>query len=76
MSVAESGNIEGLLDELKNWPSSERLRLARMILETIENHPVNAPTKEGSLKDLRGLLKSDAPSRTEKLTRGASGCAA
>ena len=59
MSVRESGRIEGILDELKTWPSTERLRLARMILETTETHPASAPSRRGSLKDLLGILKTD-----------------
>jgi len=56
-----SGKIEGVLDQLKDWPSTERLRLARMILETIETQPVSEPPRTGSLKDLLGILKTDAP---------------
>jgi hypothetical protein len=47
MSVAESGKIEGILGELRTWPASSRLRLARMILETIESLPVSAPPRQG-----------------------------
>jgi hypothetical protein len=60
MSVPDSATIENMVEELKHWPSSARLRLARMILETIETHPVCPPTRKGSLKDLLGLLKTDA----------------
>ena len=66
MSVTESGKIEGILDELRNWPSSERLRLARMILETLETHRESVPQRQGSLKDLLGVLKTDAPSPTDE----------
>jgi hypothetical protein len=61
VSVTESGKIEVILDELKNWSSSERLRLARLILETIETHTGSPPPRKGSLKDLLGVLKTDAP---------------
>jgi hypothetical protein len=61
MSFVESGKVEGILEELRNWPSSERLRLARLILETIESKPVSPPVRKGSLKDLLGILKTDAP---------------
>jgi len=69
MSVTESGKIEGILDELRTWPSSEKLRLARLILETVETHPVSAPPRQGSLKDLLGNLKTDAPSPTDEECR-------
>jgi hypothetical protein len=69
MSVTESGKIEGILDELRTWPSSEKLRLARLILETVETHPASAPPRRGSLKDLLGILKTDAPSPTDEECR-------
>jgi hypothetical protein len=61
MSISATGRIEGVLDQLKDWPSMERLRLARRILETIETHPVSAAPPTGSLKELLGILKTDAP---------------
>ncbi len=66
MNVTDSGKIEGILDELRSWPSAERLRLARMILETIETHPVSAAPRKGSLKDLMGILKTDEPPPTDE----------
>jgi hypothetical protein len=61
MSFAESGKVEGILDELRTWPSSERLRLARLILETIDTQTASPPARKGTLKDLLGLLKTDEP---------------
>ena len=61
MNFAEPGKVEGILDELRKWPSSERLRLARLILETIETQPVSPIAPKGSLKDLLGILKTDSP---------------
>jgi hypothetical protein len=69
MSVMASGKIEGVLDQLKDWPSTERLRLARMILETIETQTVSEPPRTGSLKDLFGILKTDAPAPTDEECR-------
>jgi hypothetical protein len=69
MSVTASGRIEGVLDLLKDWPSGERLRLARMILETIETEPVSAPPRTGSLKDLLGILKTDGPAPNDEECR-------
>ena len=66
MSVVASGRIEGVLDQLKDWPSTERLRLARMILETIEMLPIGEPPRKGSLKDLLGILKTDATAPTDE----------
>ncbi len=69
MSVSETGKIEVVLDELRNWPSFERLRLARMILETLEARPESAPARQGSLKDLVGVLKTGAPSPSDEECR-------
>jgi hypothetical protein len=65
MSATESAKFEGILGELKGWPSSERVRLARMILETVEAPPASALPRQGSLKDLLGILKTNAPSPTD-----------
>ena len=65
MSVMESGKIEGVLDELRKWSPSDRLRLARMILETVETQSSSASPRQGTLKDLLGILKTDGPSPTD-----------
>ncbi len=49
--------------------TSERLRLARMILETLETQREGNPPRQGSLKDLMGVLKTDAPSPTDEECR-------
>jgi hypothetical protein len=59
MSIAESGKIEGILDELRNWPLSERLRLAHLILETIEPQHDGPKPRNGSLTNLLGILRTD-----------------
>jgi hypothetical protein len=69
MSVTESGKIDGILDELKSWSPSERLRLARLLLETIETHTGSPPARKGSLKDLLGVLKTDAPAPNDEECR-------
>ncbi len=56
MSVADSNDIDRLLDQLRAWSSSDRIRLARRILETLEGTAPEAP--ERSLKDILGLLKT------------------
>ncbi len=68
MNVSELSNIEGLLDQVKRWPSSDRLRLARMILETLEAGapgPGRSP-RPRSLRDILGLLKTDNPPPTDQ----------
>jgi hypothetical protein len=69
MSVAESGKIGGILDQLKTWPSSERLRLARMILESLEGTLPEVPSPARSLKDILGMLKTDAPPPSDEECR-------
>jgi hypothetical protein len=69
MSVTELGKIEGILDELKCWSSSERLRLARLNLETIEIHTGSPPALKRSLKDLLRVLKTDAPAPNDEECR-------
>lgn len=69
MSIAESGTIEGILDQLKTWPTAKRLRLARMILETLEVPTVAEPPRTKSLKEIVGLLKTDAPAPTDEECR-------
>ena len=65
MSVLDSSDIDGVLDQLKGWSSSDRLRLARRILETLEPRVPEAPAR--SLKGLLGLLKtSDRPPGDEE----------
>ena len=56
MSVSDSSDIDGLLNQLRAWSSSDRIRLARRILETLEGAVPEAPTR--SLKDILGLLKT------------------
>ncbi len=69
MSVVGSGTVEGILDHVKNWTPSERLRLARMILETLEAPSIGVPSRTESLKDIIGLLKTDAPPPTDEECR-------
>ncbi|HSQ55354.1 MAG TPA: hypothetical protein VLM40_06380 [Gemmata sp.] len=66
MGVSESANVEGLLDQLKGWPSSDRLRLARRILETLEAGVPEEPPRPRSLEDLLGLLTTGSPPPTDE----------
>jgi hypothetical protein len=66
MSVSESSNVQGLLDQLKGWPTSDRLRLARMILETLEAGTPGALPRPRSLRDILGLLRTENPPPTDQ----------
>ncbi len=56
MSVLDSNDIDGLLDQLRSWSPSDRIQLARKILETLESTVPDAPAR--SLKNILGLLKT------------------
>ncbi|MFO0887786.1 MAG: hypothetical protein U0790_01440 [Isosphaeraceae bacterium] len=58
-------DIDSLVNQIRTWSSSERLRLARRILETLESAEPAAPAR--SLKDIIGLLRtSDRPPGDEE----------
>jgi hypothetical protein len=71
VSITESVRIEGNLDELRTWPTAVRLRLARMILETVDTHPFIAPPRQGSLGDLPGIRKTAVLPPTDEECRAA-----
>ena len=64
MSLVESTKIDGILEQLRGWRSSDRLRRARRILETLEAAP-----RPKSIMDLVGVLKTDAPTPTDEECR-------
>ena len=66
MSVAETSKIDEILDQLRTWPSSDRLRLARRILEMLEVGASEAAPRPKSIMDLVGVLKTDAPAPTDE----------
>ena len=66
MSVSAPSDFEGLLDQLKTLPASDRLRMARMILETLETGVSEPPQRPRPFSDLVGLLKTDAPPPTDE----------
>lgn len=61
MTTAEATELADVLNRVKDWPATQRITLARRILETLETYPASASPREGSLKDAVGLLKTDAP---------------
>jgi hypothetical protein len=65
MSVLDRSDIDGVLDQLKTWSSSDRFRLARRILETLE--PAVSENPARSLKDILALLRTpDGPPGDEE----------
>lgn len=59
-----------LLQELKEQvfklPSSDRLALVSAIIESLQNQPIFNADRSGSIRRMRGLLKTDQPSPTDE----------
>jgi hypothetical protein len=68
MSVMETNEIVEILDRVKSW-SAARIALARRILESLEAPQVSEPPRTKSLKDIVGLLKTDAPPPSDEECR-------
>lgn len=61
MSASGSSDIEEVLDQLRNWSASDRIRLARRILESVEGGASGGPARARSPRDLLGLLRTAGP---------------
>jgi hypothetical protein len=67
MSVAEADEIGEILDRIKGFSVTSRIRLARQILETVDEKPaIKPPPRRRPLSDLVGLLKTDSPPPTDE----------
>jgi hypothetical protein len=60
MNTTETTELTDLLNRVNDWPSAQRITVARLILGTIETHGISPPPGKGSLKDLLGILKTAA----------------
>jgi hypothetical protein len=69
MSVAESEPISEVWEQVKTWSKSRRITLARRILESLDTTEMQPTLPRRSLKDLLGLLKTDAPPPTDEECR-------
>jgi hypothetical protein len=69
MSAVEEDPVKEVLDRVNTWPPAQRITLARRILESPESRPIPEPPRTRSLKDLVGLLKTDAPPPTDEECR-------
>jgi hypothetical protein len=69
MSIVEKDQINEVLDRVSTWSTAGRIALARRILESLEAQPLSEPPRTRSLKDLVGLLKTDAPPPTDEECR-------
>ncbi len=59
MNLSDPSHIDVLVDEVKTWSSSDRIRLARKIVETLDPAVPQVPAR--SLKDGLGILKTSDP---------------
>jgi hypothetical protein len=67
MSTAEANEMADILTRIKTWSVPSRVTLARRILESVEGKPAIEPSPHtGSLKDLLGILKTDAPAPNDE----------
>ena len=69
MSLMESEPISEVWEQVKTWPPSQRITLARRILESLETPVRGAAPPRKSLRNLLGLLKTDAPPPTDEECR-------
>ena len=69
MSTTEIDELSEVLNRIKAWPLPRRLTLARRIVETMEIASASTSPRKGSLKDVLGILKTDAPPPTEEQCR-------
>jgi hypothetical protein len=66
MSVVDTNQVKEVWERVKTWPPAPRITLARRILESLETPDIPAVRPRRSLKDLLGLLKTDAPPPTDE----------
>jgi hypothetical protein len=65
MSVIETIKISDIVAQVRSWPASMRVALARRILETLENPPVEQPPprlpRGPSAAQIAAMFKTDKP---------------
>ena len=66
MSLMESEPISVVWEQIKTWPPSRRITLARWILESLESPETGTAPSRKSLRNLLGLLKTDTPPPTDE----------
>jgi len=69
MSVVERDPMSEVLDRVNTWSPAQGITLAWRILESLEARPISELPTTRSLKDLVGLLKTDAPPPTDEECR-------
>jgi len=61
MSAAEANHASEIVDRVRAWPREARIRLATMILESIESPLVASPPKRSRARELFGMLRTAGP---------------
>lgn len=70
MSIGEANELAEILDRVKAWSMTSRIALARRILETVVPGPdMEEPPKRIPLKEIFGMLRTDAPPPTDEECR-------
>jgi hypothetical protein len=69
MNVVKTESISEVWERVKTWTPSRRTTLARRILESLDTPETEPAPNRQSLKDLLGLLKTDAPPPTDEECR-------
>jgi len=69
MSVVEKDPVNEVLDRVNTWSPAQRVTLARRILESLEARPISELPRTRSLRNLVGLLKTDAPPPSDEECR-------
>lgn len=65
MNVMEAEPISEVWEPVKTWTPSRRIALARRILESLEALEIGVTPPRKPLRDLLGLLRTDAPPPTD-----------
>jgi hypothetical protein len=67
-ATGPSAEIGAILERVASWPPADRLALAQGVLETLGRDlgPPRLPRPNGTIADLVGLLKTDAPPPTDE----------
>lgn len=65
MILVETNEIAEILSQVRSWPAARRVALARRILETLENPPVEQPSpplpRGPSAAEIAAMFKTDKP---------------
>jgi hypothetical protein len=58
--------LQELKEQIFKLPSSDRLALVSVIIESLQNQPTFDVDRSGAIQRMRGLLKTDQPAPTDE----------